>query len=535
MHRSTGRWKVQVWTEVLAAVNRAQPNDPKTTVKIQTHINYYSGVGWDDEAKHCTATAEYQAEFLQDTRIASQRPAPFTTNHDMLEKIYEGGKNYATGSQVLHLGYTVKRVAVAQVKREKENHAVNINMDDDDAADEAPQKKAAKSKSKLKTKEAAAPLGRIPSSDGEKESTADAMGMHLEPMESPPKPSQCESSCKCIHADSDGNDADTSHELRHCRSKSSSSSSAKGKVDAMNNFACSVNNLATAFTQPVVVRDDLSYIAQVNKILQEDLTILPAGDDGSYYSCISCHFSKDPQDTLNFTTSPSAQHRRLIHKILREKGRDTMCGICETKWPDNSKHKMARQLKTMARNGCAAGDQRRLRTSTSAQPDKVGFKQKSMILLASSKKKTRRKRGCFAELYHTKLDLNLCLCDWEDWHDQMFLEVPLEWHDLTLMEFFIKRIAKVPGIICPLAYVPDVLDACVTFEATGKYYYLNTAADYLEHFGGGFYSHDDFLAAFTQDPPIKGTVHHFPCDMEELYAAVWEEQKRLESSLPIET
>ncbi|KAJ7222273.1 hypothetical protein GGX14DRAFT_428365 [Mycena pura] len=153
-----------------------------------------------------------------------------------------------------------------------------------------------------------------------------------------------------------------------------------------------------------------------------------------------------------------------------------------------------------------------LQTSTSAQP--------------ANKKKTRRKRERFAELYRTKLDLNLCSCDWEDWHDHTFLEVPPEWHDLTLIEFFVKRVAKVPGIIRPLAYVPDVPDACVAFEAAGKYYYLNTAADYLERFGGGFFSHDDFLAAFTRDPPIKGVMHQFPPDIDELYAAVCKEQKR---------
>ncbi|KAJ7218380.1 hypothetical protein GGX14DRAFT_560723 [Mycena pura] len=121
-------------------------------------------------------------------------------------------------------------------------------------------------------------------------------------------------------SDADDDDATTSHERR--RSKSSSSGSAKGKMDATNNFARSVDNLASAFIQPVVVCDDLSYIAHVNKILQEDSTLLPTDDDGSYYSCISRHFSKDPQDALNFTTSPPAQRRGLIREILREKGRD---------------------------------------------------------------------------------------------------------------------------------------------------------------------------------------------------------------------
>ncbi|KAJ7199583.1 hypothetical protein GGX14DRAFT_401184 [Mycena pura] len=431
-HRSGNGWKPQAWTEVLAAVNKAQPNDPKTTSQVQARTNYlktryfdyvfcmkYSGVGWDDEAKHCTATQEYQTEFLQVHGPAAlfphgvvgslnnrpfiqsscaSRPAPCPPSrsclaqtfgalsvleskcaaahqlvqrspfypssfasalphplpppvqqrelqllrphrapsalrhpspsalqqqlvplpwpwprltcpfHDLLEKIYEGGKNCATGAQVLHLGYTAKRVAAAQAKRNKENQPADINLDDEDDADanvdEAPLEKAAKfkskSKSKSKTKAAAAPLGKDLSSDGGKKSTADAMGdavgALLEPLEvssddelvvPPSMALRSEPSRKRIRADSEGedDDANTPHERRR-RSKSSSSSSAKSKIDATNNFARSVDSLATAFTQPVVVRDDLSYIALVNKILQEDPTLLPADDDGSYYSCI---------------------------------------------------------------------------------------------------------------------------------------------------------------------------------------------------------------------------------------------------------
>ncbi|KAJ7303078.1 hypothetical protein DFH08DRAFT_904299 [Mycena albidolilacea] len=152
-----------------------------------------------------------------------------------------------------------------------------------------------------------------------------------------------------------------------------------------------------------------------------------------------------------------------------------------------------------------------LQTSTSAQP--------------VDKRKTRRKRERFTELYRTKLDLHPFSCDWEKWHHQLFLDVHPMWYDLTAMEFFVKRVAKVTGTIRPLAYLPGV-DPCVAFEAAGKYYYLNTASDYLERFGGEFDSHDDFLTAFTRYPPIKGAVHQFPDDTEELYAAVWKEQDR---------
>ncbi|KAJ7218381.1 hypothetical protein GGX14DRAFT_560725 [Mycena pura] len=117
-------------------------------------IMIYSGVGWDDEAKHCVAMEEYQTEFLQ----------------------------------VLHLGYTAKRVAAGRAKREKENQPpADVNTKDEDDADadvdEAPPRKVIKSKSKSKTKAAVTSLGKNSSSEGAKESTADATGTHLEPME----------------------------------------------------------------------------------------------------------------------------------------------------------------------------------------------------------------------------------------------------------------------------------------------------------------------------------------------------------------
>ncbi|KAJ7510822.1 hypothetical protein B0H11DRAFT_2269348 [Mycena galericulata] len=140
-------------------------------------------------------------------------------------------------------------------------------------------------------------------------------------------------------------------------------------------------------------------------------------------------------------------------------------------------------------------------------------------------KKTRRKRERFAEPYRTTLNLHPYSCDWENWQHHPFLDVHPMWYDLTMMEFFVRRVAKVTGTIRPLAYLPGV-DPCVAFEAAGKYYYLNTASDYLERFGGGFSSHDAFLVTLTWDPPIKGAVHQFPDDTEELYAAVWKEQNR---------
>ncbi|KAF7358577.1 hypothetical protein MSAN_01196000 [Mycena sanguinolenta] len=129
-----------------------------------------------------------------------------------------------------------------------------------------------------------------------------------------------------------------------------------------------------------------------------------------------------------------------------------------------------------------------------------------------------------ASFYRTKLDLRPYSCDWAKFPDWRFFTISPEWHDLTNMEFFIQRVCKIRGTIRPLAFMP-IPDACIAFEAGGKYYYLDTCKDFLERFGGNFASDDEFLAAFTRRPRIGGALYRFPDDTDRLYSAVWQEQQ----------
>ncbi|KAJ7251668.1 hypothetical protein C8J57DRAFT_1352228, partial [Mycena rebaudengoi] len=115
---------------------------------------------------------------------------------------------------------------------------------------------------------------------------------------------------------------------------------------------------------------------------------------------------------------------------------------------------------------------------------------------------------------------------WDGVVKQLFA-VSSDWHDLTEMDFFVKRLFKIPGTIRPLAFL-DYYKPCIVFEAGGEYCYLDTGSnDYLIHFGHAFASQDDFLAAFIhRHPPLEGTIHEFPDDMEDLYDVVWDEQKQ---------
>ncbi|KAJ7062229.1 hypothetical protein C8F01DRAFT_127054 [Mycena amicta] len=139
----------------------------------------------------------------------------------------------------------------------------------------------------------------------------------------------------------------------------------------------------------------------------------------------------------------------------------------------------------------------------------------------------RRKRPRFAELYRTTLDLHPYSCEWESWEHRRFLDVNSDWHDLSDMEFFVRRVGNVFGTIRPLAFLKAV-QPCVAFEVASRYYWLNTKSNFLERFGGRWRSHDAFLAALTstQPPVLKGAVHEFPPDVDVMYAVVCKEQKR---------
>ncbi|KAJ7062243.1 hypothetical protein C8F01DRAFT_1368873 [Mycena amicta] len=145
----------------------------------------------------------------------------------------------------------------------------------------------------------------------------------------------------------------------------------------------------------------------------------------------------------------------------------------------------------------------------------------------ADKKTGRRKQAPFAEPYRTTLNLHPYSCDWDNWDHYEFFDVQADWYDLSEMEFFVKRLTKVPDTIRPLAFI-ETLYPCLAFEAAGKYYWLDTTSSYLERFGGGWLSHDAFLAAFirTQPPVLKGEVYNFPDETDHLFVAVSREQQR---------
>ncbi|KAF8181237.1 hypothetical protein K438DRAFT_2021208 [Mycena galopus ATCC 62051] len=130
------------------------------------------------------------------------------------------------------------------------------------------------------------------------------------------------------------------------------------------------------------------------------------------------------------------------------------------------------------------------------------------------------------DFYRTKMNLRPFSCNWDKFDEWAFFTVPSGWHDLTEMDYYVRRVFKITGTIRPLAFL-DYYEACIAFEAGGEYYYIDTGSnDHLVHFGSDFTSDDNFLRAFIhrRPHPLKGTIHKFP-DTTDLYEAVWREQE----------
>ncbi|KAF8139449.1 hypothetical protein K438DRAFT_1995990 [Mycena galopus ATCC 62051] len=126
-------------------------------------------------------------------------------------------------------------------------------------------------------------------------------------------------------------------------------------------------------------------------------------------------------------------------------------------------------------------------------------------------------------VYRTKIDLGLFSCDWENYAAG---PVTSYWHDLTELDFYVRRLFRIHGPIRLLAFL-DFYELCILFEASGEYCYLDTGGNdcqCLVHYGHAFESPDEFLTAFIHgDPPLEETEYKFPEDTEDLYASGCEE------------
>jgi hypothetical protein len=112
---------------------------------------------------------------------------------------------------------------------------------------------------------------------------------------------------------------------------------------------------------------------------------------------------------------------------------------------------------------------------------------------------------------------------WETYTHIRFFTTSFGWHDLSRFDFYIKCVMQVRVPLRPIAFLPDVPEADILFEAGEEYYEVNTLRSRGVRYGGGFASPDEFLRRL---PHLEGLIAECPDSTDNLYAEVCYEQHR---------
>ncbi|KAJ7193234.1 hypothetical protein GGX14DRAFT_405672 [Mycena pura] len=315
-HQSGNGWKPSVWTDVISAVNAVDPASQKTSTQIQNKLKHLKGVyedyqyvlghtgtGWNDEAKHATNTAEYVEDFIRthgdQYKRCFAKPCPY---YDKLDELYDGAKSRATGEHVLLLGkkkknLTSKTQASSKAKATKASKKTSANKENLDSDSDI-----------LNGGNGAYMAGPVTAEEGEGDGMKD-VASDDELTVSPPKK-------KRARADSD--DDDDAEKPTRRRSRFNSSGSTQRNADAGFAMAKSIEGLSNAISEPVVLKNDSSHIAQVVKILTAFPDLLPDDPAGVFYDAVTEAFGDNESKSCIFiATEDPVRRKGIIQGILR--------------------------------------------------------------------------------------------------------------------------------------------------------------------------------------------------------------------------
>ncbi|KAJ7779948.1 hypothetical protein B0H16DRAFT_1448381 [Mycena metata] len=130
----------------------------------------------------------------------------------------------------------------------------------------------------------------------------------------------------------------------------------------------------------------------------------------------------------------------------------------------------------------------------------------------------------YAPFHRTTLPIAPWSTAWETYTHIRFFTTSFVWHDLSRFDFYVQRVMQIPGPLRPIAFLPDVPEADILFEAGGEYYEVDTLQSWQVRYGGGFSGPDAFLRRL---PHLEGLIAQFPDSTDDLYAEVCYEQHRL--------
>ncbi|KAJ7076132.1 hypothetical protein C8R43DRAFT_1115793 [Mycena crocata] len=343
-HQSGNGWKDSVWTIaiVVKAIHEAKPDalPMKDVTKCKTKIGYlkttfeeylfiekYSGSGWDDDKKHVTNTDEYIQDFLlangKQYAKCFKTPCPY---YSLLNSLYDGMRNRATGDNVVHLSKQFrKKNSKQQDESEKENE--NTGPSAGDGATAGPSNIDA---------DIRAPMAALDTTtnDCDEDSGSSANNSLTVPY-ADELSMGCSPLCYCVvlficiqspvktakrHERAESEDeTDVSNEHRKHK-KSDSPSIMCRNAEAGSQLSHSIDNLSAAMGKPIVTAEDLGHINEIVRILK-DKTLLPPDPKGKLFRLVSGTLSRDAALARVFILEEDpVRCKGMLEGILEEAG-----------------------------------------------------------------------------------------------------------------------------------------------------------------------------------------------------------------------
>ncbi|KAJ7821006.1 hypothetical protein B0H14DRAFT_3471855 [Mycena olivaceomarginata] len=337
-------WKPSVWAGVIALVAAANPDasPKKDQTKCISKINYacspstppalkekfeaylfvkkYSGIGWDDEDHHATATEEVIKTFLEahGTKYAKcfKTPCPY---YIKLDELYDGMVNKATGEHVVHLGNPKKK----HKTKKTSDPSTSLTL----TATPNPATAAPNSTTATTTTAAAAgnddanKENEIMEIDGGEDSAGaggKGKGRFDDELTLSPRTKASRKRARAISEDNDDDGARS-----HKREKSDSSSrsgTARRNTEAGTQIARSVDALSDVLAKPVITTEDMSHVDKVVEILK-DHTLLPPDPRGQYFRVVSRELAASPAlSRILIVEKDHTRRKALLEGILEDAG-----------------------------------------------------------------------------------------------------------------------------------------------------------------------------------------------------------------------
>ncbi|KAJ7753039.1 hypothetical protein B0H14DRAFT_2980066, partial [Mycena olivaceomarginata] len=242
-------------------------------------VKKYSGIGWDDEDHHATATEEVIKTFLEahGTKYAKcfKTPCPY---YIKLDELYDGMVTKQTGEHVVHLGKPKKK---RKTKKTSDPSTASTSTATPNPATPAPNNTATTATAAAAGNDDTNKENEVMEIDGGEDSAGaggKGNGRFDDELIPSPRTMASRKRARAVTRKSDS---------------SSRSGTARRNAEAGTQIARSVDALSDVLAKPVVTTEDMTHVDKVIEILK-DKTLLPPDPRGRYFRLVSRELAASP-------------------------------------------------------------------------------------------------------------------------------------------------------------------------------------------------------------------------------------------------